>query len=352
MQEHGGLDWKRLLDEGRTPSEILDFSVNVNPFGPCPGVYRALESLDPAQYPDLTCHELGMRLAQLNEVKEDEILIGNGTAELIWLAAHAWLSGRRAVILTPTFGEYARAAQAVGGEVILLAARPPTFRWEVEKICDTLPSVHPALVFLCNPNNPSGVCLTDEEIEKIARASEPGLLVLDEAYRSFVSYRPFAPPPAENVLVLRSMTKDFGLAGLRLGYALGTAQTIAQLRTFQPPWSVGSPAQAAGLAALTDLDYLHKTCVETRRLAIDFRTELANLGAKILPSDTPYCLIDVQALGTAKTTYERLLTRNIQVRDCTSFELPTYIRVATRRQSDNQRLLDAWTETFPGQLDG
>ena len=322
MQEHGGLDWKRLLGEGRTPAEILDFSVNVNPFGPCPGVYRALENLDPARYPDRTCHQLGVRLAQLNEVNEDEILIGNGTAELIWLAAHAWLPGRRALILAPTFGEYARAAQAVGAEVILFTAEPPAFRWDFERICERLHSIKPALVFVCSPNNPSGGLLTEEEIRMIARRAAPGLLVLDEAYRTFVTYRPFAPPPAENVLVLRSMTKDFALAGLRLGYALGAAQTIARLRAFQPPWSVSSPAHAAGLAALADLDYLFETCTETRRLALEFRTALIDLGAKVIPSETPYCLIDVQRVGTAKTAFERLLTRNIQVRDCTSFGLP------------------------------
>lgn len=346
MQEHGGLDWSRLLDAGISPAEIIDFSVNVNPFGPCPGVREAIKHIDPAAYPDRSSHELTRLLAELNQVRRDEVLTGNGTAELIWLAAHAWLPGRRAAILSPTFGEYARAAQAAGAAVELLPAGPPHFRWDMDIILRRLAGLQPALVFLCNPNNPSGVFLRDEEVREIARKIAPGILILDEAYRTFVTLRPFAPPPEKNVLVLRSMTKDFGLAGLRLGYALGRPALIETLRKYQPPWSVNCLAQAAGVAALADLEYVEKSCVEIHRLSIDLRSALADYGASILPSETPYCLVNVESQGSARGVFDRLLGRGIQVRDCTSFGLPAYIRLGTRREEDNRRLVEIWKDLF------
>jgi len=340
-QEHGGLDSAALLALGISPAGVLDFSVNVNPFGACAGVYGSLRSLRVEDYPDRRASALHESLARLNGVTPTQVLAGNGTAELIWLAGFAWAKMARVAILAPTFGEYARAATAVGAQVHTLWAPAPAFQFDSAALCTQIADLRPDVTFLCNPNNPSGALLHDGEVRAVAQACGQGLLILDEAYRSFVTLQPFAPPPAENVLVRRSMTKDFALAGLRLGYALGSAERIAALRALQPPWSVNAAAQAAGLTALEDLEHLRRTLRQTRAAALDLRQGLVELGGRVIPSLTPYCLLDVSP-QPASVLGAALLRRGVQVRDCASFGLPQHVRIGTRRPQENARLLEAW----------
>lgn len=344
IQEHGGLDPAALRARGISPDEVLDYSVNINPFGACEGVYRALRNFRPEDYPERRAETLTEKLAQLNGVESKCILVGNGTAELIWLAAFARLRGANAVVFSPGFGEYAKAARAAGAELHFIEASPPDFRWDLDAACRRIRRLRPGLTFLCNPNNPTGVYLSEEEIGAVAEACGNGLLVLDEAYRSFITRRPFdlpLPGMPSNLLVLRSMTKDFALAGLRLGYALGDEGCVAELAALQPPWSVNGAAQAAGLAAAADLAHLERTLDATRRAALELRSGLAQSGVRYLPSETPFCLVDVSPY-TGNETLASLLAYGIQVRDCTSFGLTRYVRIGTRRPEENARLLEAW----------
>lgn len=340
FETHGGFDYAELRRLGISPASLIDFSVNVNPFGPSPRAIAAFRQADPTSYPDRHCLDLRAVLAQANGVSIDSVLPGNGTAELIWLAAHAFLKpDDRTLIIGPTFGEYRRAACAVGANVIELQAAPPLFNLDVEEIVTRIQREQPRLVFLCNPNNPTGWYLATPDVLRIAAACAPGYLVLDEAYRSFVADSPFASPHTDNTLVLRSMTKDFALAGLRLGYALGTPGMITAMRSVQPAWSVSGPAQAAGLASLCDIDYLRQTLKATRESAQTLRDDLAGLGASVLPSATHYLLIHV---GDAARCREKLMAEGCLVRDCASFGLPQHVRVGARTAVENQRLVDVW----------
>jgi histidinol-phosphate/aromatic aminotransferase/cobyric acid decarboxylase-like protein len=177
------------------------------------------------------------------------------------------------------------------------------------------------------------------DVCRIAAACADGFLILDEAYRSFVAPSPFGPTPAANTLVLRSMTKDFALAGLRLGYALGAAHLLQAMRSIQPPWSVSGVAQAAGLASLGDLHYLYRTLELTRQSALSLRSALSSAGANVLPGATHYLLIDV---GQAASWRKQLLTTGCLVRDCSSFGLISYMRVSTRSHDENQHLIKSW----------
>jgi len=344
-ETHGSPDYAELRAMGIDPAVLIDFSVNTNPFGPSPRALAAFQSTNPACYPDREALDLRAALAQLNGVKTENVIAGNGAAELVWLVACALLEpGNTALVIGPSFGEYRRAACAAGARVSELRAKPPSFDLDLDEIVTHIRAERPRLVFLCNPNNPTGLHLPDPDVRRIAEACAPGTLVLDEAYRSFVTRSPFGPPPTGNTLILRSMTKDFALAGLRLGYAIGTPQMVRAMRAIQPPWSVSGPAQAAGLAALGDLDYLHYTLECTRQSARALREGLSALGASVLPAATHYLLIDV---GTAAYWRKALLAEGCLVRDCASFGLPQYVRVGARLPEQNEYLLTAWPDRKP-----
>ena len=341
-EEHGGLRPSELRGLGLDPANVLDFSVNVNPYGPSPGLLAALTAYDPSSYPDREVSDMRTTLARLNGVDLEQVMVGNGTAELIWLAGHAFLRERRVVIIGPTFGEYGRAAGVVGAQVDELVLPPPGFRMDPDELLSRLRGAKADVVFLCNPNNPTGTLLGDSEVFEIASACAPGILVLDEAYRAFVTLNPFGPLPAENCVVMRSMTKDFAIPGLRLGYALAAPERIAQLSTYQPPWSVSGAAQAAGAAGLAELEYLRQTLEKTLHLAEGLQSGLRAIGAQVVSSSTHYCLVDVSAYGGGTNWRRRLLPYGLQVRDCTSFGLPDYVRVGARLPEQNHRLLQTW----------
>ena len=341
-EDHGGLDITELRRLGLDAERIIDFSVNINPYGPSPHVASSLANLNISSYPDRQAVDLTRLLAELNGVSVDNVLVGNGTAELIWLAAQAFLRDGLAVIVSPTFGEYERAAVTVGAEVVHARTGPADFTVNINDLCTLINKSSPDVVFLCNPNNPTGTWISPPEVELVAAACGKGLLVLDEAYRSFVTQNPFGGIPDKNVIVLRSMTKDFALAGLRLGYVLADSQLVERIAAYKPPWSVSSIAQAAGTAVLSDLPYLEKTLAWLKSDAGELYRRMMNSGAKILKSSTHFYLVDVSPKQGGEVR-RKLLSGGIQVRDCASFGLPQYIRIGARMPEHNSLLVEAWS---------
>ena len=341
---HGGLNARELESLGLCPEEVLDFSASINPLGAGPGVKAALRSLPPDAYPDRTCLKLRRALGSHLGIDPQAILAGNGSTELIHLIARAFLSpGDTAVIFTPTFGEYAAACRLGGvSPVSIPSHRAAEFQWDLPDALNRISGLKPSLVFVCNPNNPTGTYLGEDEVRQIAEVLDShGLLVLDEAYRSFVDkrWRSQALLRRGNVALLRSMTKDYGLAGLRLGYLLAAPAVVAQVGKFQYSWSVSAAAQAAGSVALN-----HPRHVERGRRMVGaskafLTSALARMGLECLPSAANFLLIRV---GDASRLRLELLKRyKICVRDCGSFGLPEHIRVGVRNIEDSRRLVQA-----------
>ena len=198
---------------------------------------------------------------------------------------------------------------------------------------------------MCNPNNPTGVYLAEADIGGLAQAvaQVDGLLVLDEAYVSFVDdpwdWRKLLAQG--NLVVLRSMTKDYALTGLRLGYSVASPEVTDRLASFQPDWSVNSLAQAAGLVALADTEYLPKARQMVNH-AKDYLTEhLSKTGFRVQPSAANFLLVQV---GNGTIMRDKLLERALVVRDCTSFGLSDFVRVGVRSLADCQRLVGAMAE--------
>ena len=343
---HGGLDLGELRALGLRPEDVLDFSTNVNPYGPSPAVREALAGVPLERYPDRECLELRAALSESLDVSPDRILSGNGASELIWLAALTFVRpGARVLVLGPTFCEYARVAGLMRARVTTWRARQEQgFLPRSGEIADILEHLQPRLVFLCNPNNPTGAVLPPGEIVAWARRYPRTLFVVDEAYLPFAdgldSVLTFA---AENVLVLRSLTKDCGLAGLRLGCAVGPDCLIARLRRAQPPWSVNGLAQAAGVAALRDVAHRRDCLERLARAKAELVIGLARLGLSPVASAAHFFLLRV---GDGAAFRLALLRRGILVRDCASFGLPAYVRIAARRPEENERLLTVMREVI------
>jgi histidinol-phosphate aminotransferase len=289
---------------------------------------QAVRDTDWSRYPGDDEAPLRRALARRAGVSEDNVGLGNGSAELLWLIALAVLRpGDQVAVVTPTFGEYARAARAVGASVT-----------EVHTLADLPPA---RIAFVCNPNNPTGVFRDRAVIERLLADQPDRVLVLDEAYASFVLDR----WPSEslldvfqNLVILRSLTKDHALPGLRLGYLLASPTLAGAAEAVRPPWSVNAGALRAGLATLEPEAEAHVTAA--RVMVAEARQLLTNglgeLGYVVTPSAANFVLVQV---GDGAAFRRALLPHGLVVRDCASFGLPEFVRIACRRPHECVRLL-------------
>ncbi|MEJ5248226.1 MAG: cobyric acid synthase [Caldilinea sp.] len=338
---HGAIDYAEIEQLGLTPDAILDFSQNSNPFGPSPAVQQALQTIDLARYPDREYRALRRALADALRTTPESILVGNGASEILWLAAFAFLRrGDAVLIVGPTYGEYARVAALMGATVHEWRGEERNaFAVEPEAIERLLEQRLPSAVFLCNPNNPTGRFTPVEVLHAWARRWPQTLFIVDESYLAFLaSPRSAYAPDLANLLIVRSLTKEYALAGLRLGYALAAPTFIEAMRRVQPPWSVNALAQAAGAAALADLTHLRETLAALRLAKEELIAGLEHGGWRPLPSETHFMLVRV---GDGAALRRRLLAHGLLVRDCASFGLSAHIRIATRKPEENRRLLNA-----------
>ncbi|GAB4519129.1 MAG: histidinol-phosphate transaminase [Anaerolineae bacterium] len=340
---HGGVTADLAARAGVAPEEIIDFSANVNPYGPAPGVLSAVVMTDLSRYPDPAATPLRVAIAEREGLPSSQVLVGCGTAQIIRLIGLAFVRpGDRVAVLGPCFGEYRVATEMMGGRVAALNAEadddfaPPLDRWERH-----LSELTPRLVWLCNPNNPTGSYLGRGEVERLMRAVPDALWVIDEAYRPFV-YEPWSSGDllaSGRAILLRSLTKDHALPGLRVGYALADPRLIEVLARVQPPWSVSAVAIAGGLATLEREAWIRVSLERLRAEASRLRAALRARGLRVIPSATHFFLVEV---GCAAAVQRELLERHhILVRDATSFGLPAFIRISARRRQENERLIQA-----------
>ena len=346
---HGSFSYRERMEKGLSGEGVLDFSASCNPLGTSPNVLEALSMVDLSRYPDDEALELRQALAQTLEVDISWVAVGNGSVDLIYQLASAYLDpAGRALVIGPAFGEYARACRVAGASVVeLRATEDMGFQPDIEAVKAVLRAERPKLVFLCNPNNPTGRLLPALSIREILGECEETLLVVDEAYLPFCDSRVDLRDqlPSGRLLLLRSMTKDHGLAGIRLGYAVARPDVLEPLGRVRPPWGVNALAQAAGIAALKDQAH-----VETgRRVIAEARPylvgELSVLGLGVVPSAANFLLVRA---GDGAAFRSAMLARGICVRDCASFGLPAYVRIGIRTMPDCRKLIQATREVLAG----
>ncbi len=339
---HGGPNFEELKKLGISPQDVLDFSVSTNPFGPPPGLMLAMKEASIDLYPDSTSSELRSHLANKLQVSPDNLIVGSGSTELIRLVSTAYFgSGDAVLIPEPTYGEYEIACNLMDAAVMKQHLTEETrFKLNIPEAAELIRQRRPEGIFLCNPNNPTGQYLTCEDINCILSAARDSLVVLDEAYIAFTdaSWSSLGLIDGKNLVILRSMTKDYALAGLRLGYAVANQAIISVLERVKPPWNVSSVAQRAGIYALKNEGYLETCHTRIKEARDSLIRGLRELGLQPLPSQANFFLVKV---GDAAGLRRALLKKAILVRDCTSFGLPEYIRLAPRSIEDCKKLISA-----------
>lgn len=356
MVPHGTLDYEELARWGYSPQELIVFSSNINPYGPPPSVVQVVaDNIEPqtlSSYPDRLSRDLRQALSEHHGLSPEAILVGNGTADILWLLAVLFLRHRRVAILSPTFGEYANAAHLVGVDAQLVSIpgwhqlADGTFQPGDTILADTLSALTelaPDVVFVCNPNSPTGEHWSRDVMLTLLDALPDALWIVDEAYAAFTP-EPWSTTPwcrERNLIVLHSMTKDFALGGLRLGYAAAQPDLIRKMADAQPPWNVNALAQVAGKACMQELDWRTQTMAVLREEMESLREGLKRIGYAPRATSTNYVLVPVADPTKLRRS---LLQRRIVVRDCTSFGLPSFIRIDTQRPEHNRLLLDAMSE--------
>ncbi len=323
--------------------ELLDFSQNINPIGaPRDALEAARAALyeESGRYPDLEYRELRVALAAYLEVSADSIVPTNGGAEALFLAAGAARAGK-ALVLEPTFSEYAAAARASGREVLRRVARRPGEDFGFDRgSLEDLRGI--SIVFLCNPNNPTGDSLGRREVLELAsRVREAGaVLVVDEAFADFTPGISVAALVDEHLWVARSFTKFFAIPGLRLGCLV--CDDPGRIKSLQPSWPVNAVAAAAGIAAASDNGFADTSVAGVARLRKDLFAALDALaGLRPFPGAANFLLV-----RGPDWLPERLAHRGVLVRGCSPFMGlgPEYFRVAVRGEAENGRLVAAIRE--------
>ncbi len=325
---------------------IHDFSVCLNAFGPPSIVRSALADARIDEYPDPASRAAREAAAAAWEVDVDEISFGAGAAELIQAVCLAYLRrGDAVIVATPTFGEYARAALLCGAQVVNCDTREG-----VGRLRDAIARTRPRLVFLCSPSSPFGVAHAAAELGEVAAAcaASSALLVLDQAYDAFTE-RPIGTPALRGhaaVLHLRSLTKEYAIAGVRVAYAVAPRDTIASIERARVPWSASALAEAAATACFTREASHHvaTTVAELRDEAARIRMAVHAAGVETDASDTHFFTIRVARAASATA---RLIETRVLVRDCTSFGLADRIRIAARRPEENDVLIEAIARLAP-----
>ena len=325
---------------GLEPAGIVKLASNENPFGPSPlAVAAAQRALAEGElYPDGGCFELRQRLAQARSLAPDQFVIGNGSNEIIELLGHAFLGPEDEVVMaTPAFVVYKLVTLLFGARAVEVPLRD--WRHDLPAMAQAI-TPRTKLVFVCSPNNPTGTANSPDELERFARGlPEHVILVYDEAYAEFLVEPPDLRPliaAGRKVVCLRTFSKIYGLASLRIGYGMAARELCALLNRVRQPFNVNAIAQAAAIAALDDEEFADECARQNRAGLAQLSAGCGRLGLEYVPSVANFMLIRV---GDGARVFDRLQRRGVIVRPVKSYGLPEWIRVTVGTAEQNDRFL-------------
>lgn len=339
---HGGDIYSFKRETGKTP---LDFSENTNPYGLPKGVQdKIIESVALCNvYPDPQCRELTEAVATYYGIAKEQVLFGNGAADIIFKIAYA-LRPKKALILAPTFAEYELSLQNVGTEIQYFNLEEMQEFSLTEAILTAIPGNN--MVYICNPNNPTGKVCSRELMVKIAETCKKhgAYLVVDECFLEFVS----APSACslmgeieafDQLIILKAFTKLFAMAGLRLGFCISSnPELLGSVQQAGQPWSVSTVAQVAGIACCQEHTYVEESLADIQIERAYLMGAMQELGIKTYESDANYILF-----RGPEDLAEHLRMQGIMIRSCGNYVNldDTYYRIGVKRHLDNEKLVKA-----------
>lgn len=331
-------------------TNVIKLASNENPLGPAPASIAVMHDMvgKVAAYPDGNCYYLKNALAGFLGVTFAHLIVGNGSDEIIKLIAEAFLDeGEEAVVADPTFSEYDFAVKIMGGRTVVVPTNNLTHDLEAMAAAVT---GRTKLVFVCNPNNPTGTIVDKNAVQAFLDKLPQGVItVFDEAYYEYVSDGNYPQTldfvhEGRDVIVLRTFSKIYGLAGLRIGYGVAKPELVGMLMRVKEPFNVNTLAQAAALAALGDQEHVLKS----RELNDEGKTylyrEFDRLGLSYMPTHANFIWVQVKA--DCKNVFAKMLRRGVIVRTGDIFGAPDVIRVTIGTPEQNRRFIEALTEVL------
>ncbi|HEX9263127.1 MAG TPA: histidinol-phosphate transaminase [Candidatus Binatia bacterium] len=321
---------------------------NENPLGPSPKALAAIREKLPQLnlYPDGDCFYLKQGLAKKLGVAPEKLIFGTGSNEIIELAVRTFMHpGDEAVMAQQAFVVYQLIVQAVGGKGKAVPLK--NFTHDLTAIGEAI-TPQTRVVFLANPNNPTGTIYRREEWERfLGKVSRDVLLIVDEAYFEYVtdpSYPDSLEYHAEDraILTVRTFSKLYGLAGLRIGYGVGAKALIALMQRVRQPFNVNAPAQWAALAAVDDAEHVKRSLEANREGLAYLQKEFTRLGLAFVPSSANFILVQV---GKGQEVFEQLLRRGVIVRPMAGYKFPEHVRVTVGTMPENRKFIEALERT-------
>lgn len=350
LKGHGGNVREAALRLGLSPDAITDFSASVCSFpgdGPRVAEWTAEALKAAARYPDPEYWELREAIARRHNLRPDRVIAGNGSTELLYLIPRA-IRSKRAVVVSPSYADYADAPRLAGAEVTRFFLSPDNgFALDPSALSAGLGD-EAVTVYLGNPNNPTGNAFPRHLLRELCARHKRALFVVDESFADFSPDTSLLPDVPDNAIVVKSLTKFYGIPGIRLGFCAASPENIDRLTAHKEPWTVNCVAERIGVRLMErGLDDAARLAEVEGERAFLFEDLSRIPGISLCPSAANFFLVRINAASlNAPALRERLLQKSLLVRDCSNFAGldGQWIRIAVRGRDDNRRLVEALGE--------
>ncbi len=324
---------------------VIKLASNENPLGCSPMAKKAVTDMleNPALYPDGNCTELRNELSQVFGLKPQQFVFGAGSNEIISFIAQVFINpGDESIMPVPSFLWYEIAVRTMDGVVVEVPLKNHRHDLDAMKASITDKT---KVIWLCNPNNPTGTLFTQEELLNFLKDVPKNIIVvLDEAYYEFVtdSAYPQSVPLLEsypNLIILRTFSKVYGLASLRVGYGMTSIEIAGYLNRVRPPFNINTLAQAAALASIRDSEFKQRSHESNRAGKEYLYEQFTQMGLEYIPTETNFMMVNVRTDGME--VFRKLLQKGVIIRFDPGFGMPEWIRVTIGTQEENEIFIDA-----------
>jgi len=332
-------------------TDVIKLASNENPLGASPKAIEAMK--DNAHkmflYPDGYCTDLRNMLAKDLSIEQNRLIFGNGSDEIIKLLGETFINpGDEVIVADPSFSEYNFVCFLMGGTLKKVPLKDHTH--DLEKMAEEI-TEKTKMIFLCNPNNPTGTIVTKEEVDKfLAKVPDTVVLVFDEAYYEYIDSKSYPQSleylnqGRENIIILRTFSKIHGLAGLRIGYGIAAPKMIQLLERTREPFNVNLMAQKAALAGLSDKEHIQKSRYVNNKGRDFLYKTFEEMGLRYIPTQANFVMVDLQK--NSKEVFIELQKKGVIVRTGDIFGMDTFIRVTIGTTDENERFINALKEVL------